>query len=151
MAAVRNVYQVSRYTVHLKAFRLIAQSDPSLAVLERKREEMVELWNSIGQPIPQERDKGAIQGTIPTIESLHKAALREQASWKTQRSKGFGRVRDQFVKFASGLEDYAYLAKIIPDGDKYTSLIAGTVSSIVQASSKHPRVIQSGHALTLTG
>ena len=97
---------------------------------------MVDLWNSIGQHIPHERNKAATKDNIPTIATLHKAALGMQDSWKTRKLRGPKKVKAQLVAFTSGLEDYSYLAKIIPNGDKYTSLIVGTVSSIIKASSQ---------------
>ena len=55
------------------------------------------------------------------------------ASWQTQREETrWGRMKVFFAKMSRSADDHSDLLAIIPSNDKYTSLVAGSMSAIVQ-------------------
>jgi hypothetical protein len=57
---------------------------------------------------------------------------------KTQYDAGGtkGQVRKRFHTVCDVLENHSNMLKILPQGDKYTSLICGSVETIIQVSCK---------------
>lgn len=97
--------------------------------LHAEAKEAAELWRCL------ELDIGDLAGRgdqIPTVETLWAAVRQAQAQWEKKREKGFGRARAQLFSFLETMDEHKYLFSIIPNGDKYTSLITGVVTSIVK-------------------
>lgn len=70
----------------------------------------------------------------PTVLTLRQAVSEAQKAWADKKTAGFGKAKDRLESFVGTLHDYSFLFSLIPSDDKYTSLITGTISSIVKGS-----------------
>lgn len=55
-----------------------------------------------------------------------------ETTWKHQKKGAWDKGTQQFFDFVSIMDDHSYLFKFIPTGDKYVSLIAGVVTTVVK-------------------
>ncbi|KAH6684957.1 hypothetical protein F5X68DRAFT_276978 [Plectosphaerella plurivora] len=105
--------------------------------LENQRRIVVDLWQKFCHLYPS-KDQGLVElNNVPTIGTLLKEVHQAEAAWQSKQNKGFNVVKNRFLNFAETMNDYSYLFSIVPNGDKYTSLITGVVSSVVKVSVHH--------------
>ncbi|XDG07409.1 hypothetical protein ABKA04_007024 [Annulohypoxylon sp. FPYF3050] len=117
----------------------VPESDPVVVSLHAEAKEAAELWRCL------ELDIGDLAGRgdqIPTVETLWAAVRQAQTQWEKKREKGFGRAKAHLFSFLETMDEHKYLFSIIPNGDKYTSLITGVVTSIVKASVNHESIAE---------
>ena len=70
--------------------------------------------------------------TPPSIADLTAVVHQVRQDSANKKESGFGKARDKFFTFCQTMSDHSYLFSVFPDGDKYTSLFTGVVSSIVK-------------------
>ncbi len=70
--------------------------------------------------------------SVPTIDKLHNAVVAASESWKSKKESGYGKVKQRFFDFLNMMDDHSEMFSVIPNGDKYVSLITGVVSTIVK-------------------
>lgn len=99
--------------------------------LEAQSQKVVMLWKKFHALHPTENDAPHSPTTVPTISTLYEAICQAEQDWNNKQTKGLAAVRGRFMTFADTMNDYSYLFKVIPSGDKYVSLITGVVSSVV--------------------
>ncbi|KAI0454811.1 hypothetical protein F5B21DRAFT_474335 [Xylaria acuta] len=112
----------------------IPESDPDVASLQREAKEAANLWRNLKLDIGDLELSG---DQIPTITTLWAAVNQAQSRWVNKSESGFGKAKTQLFSFLETMDSHRYLFSIIPNGDKYTSLITGVITSIVKASVNH--------------
>ncbi|KAI0883763.1 uncharacterized protein GGS22DRAFT_189731 [Annulohypoxylon maeteangense] len=117
----------------------VPESDSTVAILRAEAKETTELWESLRLDIG---DLGIPGDQIPTVETLWTAVLQAQTQWDKKKEKGFGRAKVHLFSFLETMDEHKYLFSIIPNGDKYTSLITGVITSIVKASVNHESIAE---------
>ncbi|KAI1408084.1 hypothetical protein F5Y13DRAFT_114612 [Hypoxylon sp. FL1857] len=115
------------------------ESDAVLAGLQVEAKEAAELWRKLKL---DNEGLGLGGDHIPTIETLWTAVHQAQIRWDEKNGKGFGRAKAHFSSFLETMEAHKYLFSIIPNGEKYTSLITGVITSIVKASVNHDSITE---------
>lgn len=111
---------------------LISTGDsPTPDPLEDYSQRVIQLWKKFPHLIPNEETSHHSPDCVPTISTLYEAIHQAEHEWTAKQAKGLAAVKGRFMNFADTMNDYSYLFKVVPDGDKYTSLITGVVSSVV--------------------
>ena len=75
---------------------------------------------------------GLSEDGIPSLSTLWKVAHDAESEWAKKRDKGFGKAKARLFTFLDTMDAHKYLFSIIPNGDKYTSLLTGSLTSIVK-------------------
>ncbi|KAI1460022.1 hypothetical protein F4805DRAFT_454962 [Annulohypoxylon moriforme] len=117
----------------------VPESETSVASLQAEAREAADLWKRLKLDIDGLGTRG---DQIPTVETLWAAVLQAQVQWENKKEKGFGRAKVHFFSFLETMDEHKYLFSIIPNGDKYTCLITGVVTSIVKASINHESIAE---------
>ncbi|GKU10596.1 hypothetical protein FLAG1_09316 [Fusarium langsethiae] len=115
--------------------------DANLGPLYNQHQKILELWERFNQIYPDGTPSDQMN-TIPTIAMLYQAIDQAQVAWQDKQARGLRPIRDKFFNFAETMNEYSYLFSIIPNGDKYTSLITGVVSSVVKISVNYKKVAE---------
>lgn len=102
--------------------------------LHEQQQQLVEAWKRIRQYFPAINESERDLTEVPSAGTLHKAVTDAEAVWKRQGQGIWNKTSQQFLDFVGIMNDHSYLFKFIPAGDKYVSLIAGVVTTIVKAS-----------------
>ncbi|QPC76903.1 hypothetical protein HYE68_007655 [Fusarium pseudograminearum] len=110
---------------------MATSDDPNLGPLYNQQQRILELWERFNEIYPDDSPTGQMKA-IPTIQTLYQAIDQAQTAWHDKQARGLRPIRDKFFNFAETMSEYSYLFSIIPNGDKYTSLITGVVSSVVK-------------------
>lgn len=100
--------------------------------LQEKAKELAELWRKL------KLDVGDVGGVFengpPSLDILWKVAHNAESEWAKKKEKGFGKVKARLFIFLDAMDAHKYLLSIIPNGDKYTSLLTGVLTSVVKVS-----------------
>ncbi|KAI1078710.1 hypothetical protein F5B20DRAFT_547012 [Whalleya microplaca] len=123
------------------------EPDPVVASLQVEAKEAADLWRRLKLDIG---DLGPSGDQVPTVETLWAAVHQARVQWDEKSEKGFGRAKTHFFSFLETMEAHKYLFSIIPNGDKYTSLVTGVITSIVKASVNHEAIAE-GFSRALQG
>ncbi|KAK8104990.1 hypothetical protein PG999_008349 [Apiospora kogelbergensis] len=113
------------------------EPDPTVEPLQFEAKAASELWRSLKLDI---RDFGGSGNQIPSVQTLRTAVHGAQAQWNKKSESGFGKAKTQFFSFLETMDSHKYLFSVIPNGDKYTSLITGIITSVVKASVNHQKL-----------
>ncbi|KAM6512108.1 hypothetical protein FSOLCH5_009826 [Fusarium solani] len=111
--------------------------DADLDPLENHSQRVILVWKRFSDLLPSDMTSPHSPNNVPTISTLYEAIQQAEQEWTAKQAKGLTAVKGKFMHFADTMNDYSYLFKVIPDGDKYTSLITGVVSSVVTVSINH--------------
>ncbi|OAA35948.1 hypothetical protein NOR_07756 [Metarhizium rileyi] len=117
----------------------VPETDPDAMELQVHAREAAELWRKLKLNIESTE---LLEDGPPTIPTLLKAVDDAVVQWDKKREKGFGKAKSQFFSFLDTMEAHKYLFSVIPNGDKYTSLLTGIVTSVVKASTAHEQVAE---------
>lgn len=101
--------------------------------LEERKEGMAKRWKEfnsslkIGVILTENDDP-------PHVNTLLQAVGAAEEEWTKRKESGLGKTKSAVENFLNTLNDHSYLFSIIPNGDKYTSLITGVITSVVKVS-----------------
>ena len=68
------------------------------------------------------------------MKTFYREVLASREAWKSKRRIGDGKPQELFHKLMKNFNAHSDLLRIIPQGDKYTSLLTGSISTIVKVS-----------------
>jgi len=71
-------------------------------------------------------------GGLPSLDMFLQDVLGKEEAWAKKHETGLGKTKRGIEKFLTTMNDHSYLFSVIPNGDKYTSLITGVVTSVVK-------------------
>lgn len=72
-------------------------------------------------------------GGPPSIQDLQSIMRTTVQELDVKCNSGLSRAKKNFLAFSETLVQFSDLFSIIPDGDKYTSLLTGVISTTVKA------------------
>ncbi|KAL7960283.1 hypothetical protein V8C34DRAFT_74353 [Trichoderma compactum] len=108
-------------------------NDSDMRDLEERKEGMAKRWKEfnsslkIGVILTENDDP-------PHVNTLLQAVGAAEEEWARRKESGLGKTKSAVENFLNTLNDHSYLFSFIPNGDKYTSLITGVITSVVKAS-----------------
>ena len=101
-------------------------------LLAKPTDELAQVYKNFLKCLPKEHE-ARIEDGPPRLDVVIKAVKIADAKWKGNREKSkAGRTKRLFTKIPVHLDKYKELAAVVPSGDKYVSLIAGSVSAIIK-------------------
>lgn len=120
-------------------------SDDVLVRLEESKVKVAERWTAFHSEHGSEIGDGLIDiQQKPRIETLWKAVHDAEIACKKRRETGFGKTRSAIERFMNTMNNYSYIFSVIPNGDRYTCLVTGIITSITKAS-RDRLILQSIH------
>lgn len=106
-------------------------SDPDSALLEQQCRRVAEIWRDFKSHFPGLEWTDGIDKP-PSIMALQEQVLSAQKDLETQSEHGWRRVKNNLSRFLESLEGHKALFSVIPEGNMYTSLLVGVISSVVK-------------------
>ncbi|RMY51206.1 hypothetical protein D0865_06483 [Hortaea werneckii] len=107
--------------------------------------DLAKAWEKFQRQLPEEL-RLPLRGKPPSLSTLLEAIELAQKSWQAAREgTKFGRVKSMFAKVARSMDDHSQILEVLPDNDKYVSLIVGSMTCIIKATINHEDI-----ALALT-
>lgn len=71
----------------------------------------------------------------PTIEGVVSTVASVTEEWQAKRKRGYlGKTQSMFHKFCGTLNSHSSLLKILPEGNEYVAIFAGSLNAIIKAS-----------------
>ena len=111
-----------------------SDGDIPTSSLEGQCREVVKLWDKFSSSFPQLERPGSACPNVPTISTLQQEVLSAEQAWTVGREAGWGKAKNRVFTFIETMNNHSYLFSFIPQGDRYVSLFAGVISSIVKVS-----------------
>jgi hypothetical protein len=106
-----------------------------VALLEKECKELAEIWADFQSRLPEADQQLPLNQGLPNIRTVKTTVEAAARNWEAKKESGFGKAKDYLFKFCDTLVAHSELFSIFPQGDKYTSLFTGVLSSIVKVSS----------------
>ncbi|KAF2229535.1 hypothetical protein EV356DRAFT_556061 [Viridothelium virens] len=119
---------------------------------EQRRRSLAYLWQDLfrtqhaamthnGTAEDQALDQASLDDSPPRLEDVYKAVTAASDQVKTNREEStIGRLKGRFNKLCSNLNSHRDLFAVVPDGDKYISILAGSFSALVKASARYEKI-----------
>lgn len=105
-------------------------------------------WEKFNRQLPEDR-RDFVRNQPPSLTAVHDAIRKASVTWQSKRSDSrLGKLKKVFANVCESCSDHSDLLAVIPSGDKYVSLVTGSLSAIgkvcfhfhfhfVRASSDH--------------
>lgn len=69
----------------------------------------------------------------PTMDGVVEIVQSISAQWQAKKKLGrFGRAKELFHKLCGFLDSHSALIKLLPEGNEYVSIFAGTLNAIIK-------------------
>ncbi|KAI6841807.1 hypothetical protein KC332_g4127 [Hortaea werneckii] len=115
-----------------------------IRLLQHSRD-LAKAWEKFQRQLPEEH-RLPLRGNPPGLSILFESIEQAHKRWQTRRDgTKFGRVKSTFAKVARSMDDHSQILDVLPNNDKYVSLITGSMACIVKATINHEDI-----ALALT-
>jgi hypothetical protein len=121
------------YFIQDSLSKMVRTSD--VALLEKECKELIEVWADFQSHLPKADQQLPLNQDLLNIGTVKKAVEAVAQDWEAKKESKFGKAKDYLFKFCDTLVAHSELFSIFPQGDKYTSLFTGVLSSIVKVSS----------------
>lgn len=116
--------------------------NPITRVLSVEATRLQEQWIQFQDSIPQDERIDTLHSE-PSIDGLIKMVAIVSKAWQSKREKGKrGKAAASFHRLCASLDAHSSMLQVVPQGNQYTSLIVGTITSIVKASVNHERIAE---------
>lgn len=90
-------------------------------------------WPKVVKSLPKsERDSIPPKPDIRTLARLFSQA---QVKLNAKSSSRSGKIKSSFVGVAKSINNHKYLLRLLPEGDKYTSVLVGSFTVLIQVCS----------------
>lgn len=103
-----------------------------MAELEKECKTLKEAWEDFRLKIPEADRQLPIYQGVPNIWTVKQSVALAEQEWAAKKETGVGKAKDYFFSFCETLDTHSQMFRIFPQGDKYTSLFTGVISSIVK-------------------
>ena len=101
-------------------------------ILASSTDELAKVYKEFLECVPKDH-QGRIDDSPRMLGSVVDTLSLADAGWKSNRKKTkLGRMKTLFTRVTQSLAKYKDLFAVVPSGDKYVSLVAGSVSAIVK-------------------
>jgi hypothetical protein len=95
-------------------------------------------WESFVSKLPKDQRED-VRSMPPSLSSVHNAVQSATLLWRDKRDNTKrGKLKNMLAQVTKSCDNHSDLLSIIPKDDKYVSLIAGSLNSIVKV--RHSRV-----------
>lgn len=106
--------------------------------LEQAARELAKAWSDFqGILSPEHRSR---VDSPPDITVVWKALFIAEESYQEKGETRMGKVKHAVFKACESLEDHKELFHIFPTGDKYVSLVTGSISAIVKVEAHYHQI-----------
>ena len=92
--------------------------------------ELQEEWKKVIKSIPKKERDGL--PSKPDMRTLSRVFKEAQDKLKSKQKSDSSKVKAWFVGIAGTIQNHNYLLKLLPDGDKYTSVLVGSFTVLIQ-------------------
>lgn len=76
-----------------------------------------------------------LDNLAPTIEGVVSTVASVTAEWQAKRKQGYlGKTQSMFHKLCGTLNSHSSLLKLLPEGNEYFSIFAGSLNAIIKVS-----------------
>lgn len=117
-------------------------SDPITNVLSVEAAKLQEQWFLFQKFIPKE-EQIDVRNSEPTIDGVIKMVATVSKAWQAKREKGKrGKATGLFHRLCGTLDAHSSMLEVVPKGNEYASLFAGTIISIIRASVNHEHIAE---------
>ena len=116
-------------------------SDVALLRLEEHKRDMAKRWQDFNAEHQVLQQLGGLFNEGPGPPRLHdllQAAQDAEAAWKKKKGSGLGKTKSAIENFMNTMSSHSCLFSVIPNNDKYTSLITGVITSIAKVCYPSP-------------
>ncbi|KAI2776154.1 hypothetical protein F4815DRAFT_485338 [Daldinia loculata] len=119
-----------------------SHADPITAVIAVESNKLREKWAPFlkNSPVADRLDITKSEPTIEDVVSLVKELATISQSKRDNSRRG--KAIKLFHNFCSTIESHKSMLKLIPEGNEYVSIFAGTLNVIIQASVNHERIAE---------
>ncbi|KAF7502672.1 hypothetical protein GJ744_005285 [Endocarpon pusillum] len=114
--------------------------DSDLVAMDKACKELAKGWEQFQSVLPKAKRTAAIERSIPEPSSIWTEVETAQQEWERKKDSRFGQAKANFSSFCQTLDEHSYLFSILPNGDKYTCLFTGVISSIVKVTVAHEAI-----------
>ena len=109
-------------------------SDPLTRIIRVETVKLKEKWLQFWRDTSKE-DRLDLETSEPSIENVISKVQEMDSAWKSRRGKGIGgRAATYFHRFCGTLNGHASLLKVLPEGNEYVSVFAGTLNAVIKGS-----------------
>jgi hypothetical protein len=103
--------------------------------LDKSGRVLAQHWLKFQQLLPKGH-ASKVQGAPPSMKDVVDAVATANDTWKKNREESIaGKAKEKFGILCQSLESHKEMLAVVPQGDKYVSLITGSLSSIVKVPS----------------
>jgi len=115
-------------------------SDEALLRLEEHKRDTAKRWQDFNAEHQVLQQLGVLNGGQgpPRLHDLLQAAQDAEAAWKKKKDHGLGKTKSAIGNFMNTMNSHSCLFSVIPNNDKYTSLITGVITSIAKVCYPSP-------------
>ncbi|KAF2234473.1 hypothetical protein EV356DRAFT_501695 [Viridothelium virens] len=150
MARSTKTFEVSRhlrsmYGTHSDLAKLLRER--YIGNLDVQLQNMVLAWKEYQEILPK-HDRITLDSNPPTLRNIELACDQWYKAYRAKEDDKLISIKENFQQFCNTLDAHSDLFSVFPNGDKYVSLLSGTISSIVKASVNHGK-INEGFAIAL--
>lgn len=98
---------------------------------------LAKAWKSFQQKLPPDQ-REVLHDTPPSLSSLFNAVKAGANKWQADRDGSkWGKTKAVFTRLARSADDHSQLLAVVPNNDKYISLLTGSLSAITNATVRH--------------
>ncbi|KAM7184346.1 phytanoyl-coa dioxygenase [Rhypophila sp. PSN 637] len=120
----------------------VVSSSPATRIVAVEAAKLREKWVLFRRSCSKD-DTLDLESFDPTVESVFDLITNLNTAVQAKRKTGLsGKITSTFHKFCDKLDSHSHLLKILPEGNEYVSIFAGTLNAIISASVNHERVAE---------
>ena len=98
----------------------------------KQSRDLAKAWEKFQRQLPDEY-RLQLRSSPPSLSTLFESLEVAQKRWQAaQDETKFGRVKSTFAKVARSMDDHSQILDVLPNNDKYVSLITGSMACIVK-------------------
>ena len=105
--------------------------DFEIEQLDLASHHLAQSWEALQQCLP-DADKARKDDAPPDFETVLASVKQANEVWSRKREEGFGKAQRRMHAFCGTLYGYSDLLKILPQEEKYTSILSGSLSALVK-------------------
>lgn len=109
-----------------------------VAMLEKECKQLAEVWKDFQSRFPDLATSDLWYNGLPSIRTVRVVVESVVNQWKRKQDKGLRKAKNYLTSYCDTLLCHADLFAVFPQGEKYTCLFTGVLSTMVKASITWP-------------
>lgn len=102
--------------------------------MEEECKQLAEVWGDFQSRFPDLGTSDLLYNELPSIRTVRVVVEGVVNQWERKQDKGLRKAKNYLTSYCDTLLCHADLFAMFPQGDKYTSLFTGVLSTVVKAS-----------------